>query len=422
VSRNPLSAGEKAAVLACVVSLLTGLSSTAAAFYDWQGETGKFDLRGFLQAIGAWTQNPADESFYPHRTDAGGAAVGRLLLLAQKGDRFGFEFNGYQVYTTATGTLLVPQGSLPGHPERSAALEWSEIDETDRDARLGVDRLNLRMSMERVDLTLGRQAVNLATVYYFTPNDFFAPFSPEAFFRVYKPGVDAARAEVRLGGLSQLSLIDVLGYDPDPSTATGWSRTPSIDRSSILGRVSTTLSSFEWALLGGRVYDRSLVGGSLQGELAGWLGLRAESHYAAPGPGGADAYVKAAVDFEHRFENSLTVRLEPYYNSRGYGSMRELNESNPAGTATELFRGKDYTALGLGYEFSPLLSGEVLSIANWSDPSYLFSANSVYSLSNEAEISFEVSLPVGRPPRDGEIRSEFGLMPASVSAELRTYF
>jgi hypothetical protein len=422
VSRSSLSTGKNAAVLACVISLLTALSSTAAAFYDRHGEAGGIDLRGFLQAIGTGTQNPADESFYPHRTDAGGAAVGRLLLLARKGERIGFEFNGYQIYTTTTGTLSVPQESLPGRPQRSAALEWSQIDETDRDARLGVDRLNLRISMERVDLTLGRQPVNLATVFYFTPNDFFAPFSPEAFFRVYKPGVDAARAEVRLGGLSQLSVIDVLGYDPDPSAATGWSRTPSVDRSSVLGRISTTLSSFEWALLGGRVYDRSLVGGSLQGELAGWLGLRAEGHYAAPSPGGAEAFVKAAVDLEHRFENSLTVRLEPYYNSRGYGSVRELDESGPAGPATELFRGKNYTALGLGYEFSPLLSGEALSIANWSDPSYLVSVNSIYSLSNEAEISFEVSLPVGSPPRDGEIRSEFGLMPASLSAELRTYF
>lgn len=420
--RRPLSPGEKTAVLACVIFLLTGLSSTAAAFYDWRGENGEIDLRGFLQAIGTLTKNPEDESFFAHDSDAAGAAGGRLLILANRGDRFGFEFNGYQTYTTTTGTRSVPQGSLPGHPERSAALEWDQINETDRDARLGVDRLSLRFSRERLDLTLGRQPVNLATVFYFTPNDFFAPFSPQTFFRVYKPGVDAARAEIRLGELSQLSVIDVLGYNPDPSAANGWSRKPALDRSSVLARVSATRLGFEWAFLGGRVYDRSLIGGSLQGELADWLGVRAEGHYAAPGPGGLDRFVKAAVDFEHRFENSLTVRLEPYYNSGGYGKGSDLNASIQTGASPGLFQAKTYAALGLGYELSPLWTGELLSIANWIDPSYLLAFNSVYSLSNETEFAFGVSLPVGTPPRAGEIKSEFGLMPISVSAEIRTHF
>jgi hypothetical protein len=419
-------AGGTIPVLAAVVLLSVCASTPAPAFYEWRGENGRVDLRGFLQAFGDLSKNPADESFYPHDTDTGGGAVGRLLLMAGMGDRVGFEFNGYQSYTTTTRALSAAQdsaqGFLPGHPERSAALEWGQINETDRDARLGVDRLSLRFSLERLDLTLGRQPVNLATVFYFTPNDFFAPFSPQTFFRVYKPGVDAARAEIRLGELSQLSVIDVLGYDPDPSTANGWSREPAPDRSSVLARISASLLGFEWALLGGRVYDRSLIGGSLQGELAGWLGVRAEGHYAAPGPGGLDRFVKAAVDFEHRFENSMTVRLEPYYNSRGYGSVQDVKETIQTGPTMGLFQGKEYTALGLSYEFSPLLTGELLSIANWVDPSYLLAFNSVYSLSNETEFAFGVSIPVGTPPKAGEIKSEFGLMPDSVSAEIRAHF
>lgn len=397
-------------------------STPTPAFYEWKGDAGRIDLRGFLQTLGTFTVNPEDKTFYPHETDAGGAAVGRLLLFAGMGDHVGLELNGYQGYTTTTGTLSVPRDSPSLQPERSAVLEWRQINESDREARLGLDRLSLRLSFQRIDLTVGRQPVNLATVFYFTPNDFFAPFAPQTFFRVYKPGVDAARAEVRLGELSQLSVIDVLGYDPDPSTGNGWSRKPSPDRSSILARVSASRLGFEWALLGGRVYDRSLIGGSLQGELAGWLGLRAEGQYAAPGPGGLDRFVKAAVDFEHRFDNSLTVRLEPYYNNRGYGKGSDLNASIQTGPLPGLFQAKAYTALGLSYEFSPLLTGELLSIANWVDPSYLLAFNSVYSLSNETEFAFGMSLPVGKPPEAGEVKSEFGRMPASVSAEVRTHF
>ena len=406
-----------------VVVLLSVFAPTPApAFYEWHGENSQLDLRGFLQTIGAFSVNPEDELFYPHDADVSGGAVGRLLVMAKQGDHLGLEFNGYQAYTTTTGTLASLENALPVFPQRSAALEWSQINEADRDARLGVDWLNLRLSSERVDLTLGRQPINLATVFYFTPNDFFAPFAPQVFFRVYKPGVDAARAEIRLGGLSQLSVIDVLGYDPDPSTANGWSREPSLDRSSFLARVSTTLHAFEWALLGGRIYDRSIVGGSIQGELAGWLGIRAEGHYAAAGPDGLDSFAKVALDLEHRFENSLTVRLEPYYNSQGYGYGQEVVTSIQTGPLQSMFGAKAYTALDLGYEFSPLLTGEVLSIANWIDPSYLISFYSVYSLSNEAEFSVGLSLPIGTRPKGGEIKSEFGLLPESVSAELRYYF
>ena len=405
-----------------VVLLWVFTATPAPAFYEWQGENGRIDLRGFIQTFGAFTVNPEDESFYPHDTDVSGGEVGRLLVLAKKGDHVGFEFNGFQTYTTTTGTLAGLQNTPLVFPQRSAALEWNPIQETDRDARLGVDWMNLRLSSERVDMTLGRQPINLATVFYFTPNDFFAPFAPQAFFRIYKPGVDAARAEIRLGGLSQLSLIDVLGYKPDPSTANGWSREPSLDRSSVLARVSTSISNFEWGLLGGRVYDRSIVGGSIQGELAGWLGIRAEGHFAAAAPGGLDGLAKVAVDLEHRFENSLTVRLEPYYNSSGYGYGQQVNTSIQAGPLQSMFGAKAYTALDFGYEFSPLLTGEVLTIANWIDPSYLISFYSVYSLSNEAEFSLGLSLPIGTGPRNGEVKSEFGLLPASVSAELRYYF
>jgi len=406
-----------------VVLLLSLCAPTPAlAFYEWQGEKGRIDLRGFLQAVGAFNLNPEDESLYPHDTDVSGAAVGRLLILAGRGDHLAFEFNGYQGYTTSTGALSGLPEALPGLPQRSAAMEWGQIHEADRDARLGVDRLNLRVSFDRVDLTLGRQPVNLATVFYFTPNDFFAPFSAQTFFRVYKPGVDAARAEVRLGGLSQLTVLDVLGYDPDPSTANGWRREPSINRSSVLARVSVSQFGFEWAVLGGRVYNRSLLGGSLQGELADWLGIRAEGHYAAPGPGGLDGYFVGAVDFEHRFENSLTVRLEPYYNSGGYGDVRKVDATVPAGSTTGWFQGRDYTALGLGYEFSPLWTGELLTVANWVDPSYLFAFNSIFSVSNETELAFGISIPSGKSPAAGEVKSEFGRMPASVSAEIRTHF
>jgi len=152
-------------------------------------------------------------------------------MQAQVGKHLSFEVNVYQTHIPPS--LVSPQIDFGASldVERSSALEWSFSD--DNYEHLAIDRLNFRVSGNHFDLIIGRQPINLATTFYFTPNDFFAPFAAQSFYRVYKPRVDAVRAEVRLGDLSQLSLISVLGFTPDPDSDTGWERRAR-ERSSLL--------------------------------------------------------------------------------------------------------------------------------------------------------------------------------------------
>jgi hypothetical protein len=64
----------------------------------------------------------------------------------------------------------------------------------------------------------------------------------------------------------------------------------------------------------------------------------------------------------------------------------------------------------------------VLSIVNWIDPSVLVSVYSVYSLSDEAELSAGFSIPTGERTATSVVKSEFGLLPHSANVELRMYF
>ena len=113
--------------------------------------------------------------------------------------------------------------------------------------------------MARVDFSLGRQPVNLATTYYFSANDFFAPFSEGAFFRQYRPGVDAIRLDYGPGPLRQFSLISVLSYE-ERERPGGWSRSPDFRRTSCLLRWLDNRMGFESVLLGGRVGDVLEIG------------------------------------------------------------------------------------------------------------------------------------------------------------------
>jgi hypothetical protein len=401
-----------------VTLLLSTLSIPALAFYEWQSDDRSFDLRALVRGFGIVYENPENQFFYEDKSNAGAAAIARLIMHARTGQHLGLEANAYQTYIPAYMASRLGSLGTPLDVERSSALEWSFSD--DDYVHLAIDRLNISWSYNRLDLTAGRQPINLATTFYFTPNDFFAPFSAQAFYRVYKPGVDAVRAEVRLGNLSQLSLISVLGYKRKSDSDTGWSRDPDWHRTSYVCRISTIFRDFEWALLGGVVREDDVIGGSLQGELFQWLGVRSEGHVADTDD--SQRNLELSLGIEHRWENSLNLRLEYFYHGKGADSVSDYDITPTTAQSNNIYLGRNYTALGIGYEFTPLLNAEMLTIANLIDHSYLLSFNAIYSLSDEAELAIDLGVPIGKKPEGNGIKSEFGLYPYSVRIEVRRYF
>jgi len=407
-------------LLLCLLILSSLFSLPAAAFYEWQGDEGYIELRGMVRGFGSGFRYPDNDIFFRDRTESDIGGLFRLIILSQVNDSFSLEINAYQTYISeemVTGNYAL---GTPLDVERSAALEWSFSNR--KYIHATIDRFNVRWSKDRLDLILGRQPINLATTFYFSPNDFFAPFAAQSFYRVYKPGVDACRAELRLGNLSQLSLISVLGYEQARDTETGWSNRPSSDRASYIGRVSTILKDFEWVLLGGTVRDMTVVGGSLQGDFFQWLGIRAEGHISYPDDPQRESHTELSVGLEHYWENNLDVRLEYFYNGSGFGAASDYAFMLADLKGGNAYLGRNYTALGVGYEFTPLLHAQMSLIANLEDSSGLCSFNAVYSLSNEADLALNLGIPFGKKPDGFRIRSEFGLSPYSINIEVRYYF
>jgi len=389
----------------------------AYCFYEWQGPDSYADLRGLIRGFGSAYEYPDDALIYPDSSVTGLAGLARLMSLGRIGDHTGFEFNIYQSYIPSDLVLGSIAGGAPLDTERSATLDWSFSD--DDYTHLAIDRLSMRWSAGRFDARVGRQPVNLATTFYFTPNDFFAPYAAQAFFRVYKPGVDAARAELRLNELSTVSLISVLGYEPDPASDTGWSGSPDRDRASYVGRASTVLRDVEVALLLGRVRRNDVLGASLQGEWFDWLGVRAEGHVADPRDSGGRS-TELSVGLEHRWENSLELRVEYFHHGSGADDVDayQLATLSDAGG----YLAKRYLAVGTAYEFGPLFNAQAVMLNNLVDNSWLLTLYGVYSLSDEAELAVNVGLPGGDRPEGLQPESEFGLFPRSATIEIRSYF
>ncbi|MBU0729939.1 MAG: hypothetical protein KKE17_13215 [Proteobacteria bacterium] len=112
----------------------------------------------------------------------------------------------------------------------------------------------------------------------------------------------------------------------------------------------------------------------------------------------------------------------PLVHGRGYRNIDQANTALIAGNITTRYLGKNYPALGMGYDFTPLLNGSFLAISNWTDHSRLLAMNLMFSLSDESELSLAISLPHGHEPEGMQIKSEFGSSPVSVILDYRLYF
>jgi len=411
-----MKSGLNAAWAILTLLLLATLPQPASAFYLWQGENSSLEARGMLQGSAVALRNPDAPLYYSQRNVSAVAASGRLMVDAAFADRFSFEMHAEQNYLPTTlqtgGSNLV----TPRDVERSDFLDWSF---DNRRAHLLIDRINFQYASGKLNLKIGRQPVNLAATFYFTPNDFFAPFAAQTFFRAYKPGVDALRADIRLAELSQLSLITVMGYRLDANADNGWSNRYEASRNAYLARASAVVGDFEFALLGGVVKRDRVLGIDFQGELFEWLGIRGEGHVRWPDLPLSHTTAEIAIGLEHRWENSFTIRLEQFYHG---GGTTSASAYNPASTANVVYLARHYSAAGASYEFTPLLTGDATAIYNWSDRSALVALYALYSLSDESELALNGTLATGRKPQGMAIRSEFGLYANAVTAEYRAYF
>ncbi len=394
--------------------ILIAWPGNGLCFYEYRQGDSELELYGFLGAgIGQLTY-PADSVIVENRDDQAWSGDLRLMMDADYGDSH-LSANLLQSSRSKIPFVAPVAHLVPLDVARSSVLTWEQHDSGRVRSELVADTFHLQLRSSRLDLTAGRQPINLATTFYFTPNDFFAPFAPQTFFRNYKPGVDGLRGDFRLSELSQLTMIGVLAYEVDSSTANGWSRSPDWSETALLLRISREIAGFGWTVLAGSVNDSKISGASLQGELFRGIGLRAEGHYAAPETSGGNSHYKLAAGLEKLYANNFSWRLEYLRNSGG--GLANLNQVPGAAAGN-----RDYAALGFGWEFSPLLTGSLLGLAALDDDSRLFTGNLLYSLSNESELSLIISIPSGDSSGTTTPGSEFGNQPRLALLEYRFYF
>lgn len=403
-----------------------------------------FGLDGSLRTIGALFRNYDFESFYgDERNDEYFQAILRLTAGGRPREVLSYEVHLVQALNYFSGT-----GSGRGSGSINLAgdkLRYRTLDEasewwTGEDARalLWLDRFNVKVALDSMDLTIGRQAVTFGKAHFWNPLDVYLPFDPNQFDRDYKPGVDALRADIPLGDFSGITLLGVLGREMDDSgNYVDGDQTFDVNRygSSVLGRFFKNIKGWDIALQGGKVYGGYQLGGGMVGDVKG-LEVRAEAAYfkshdspALDPPFMGDLFedhLTAVIGLGRRFENSLILEIECLYNGGG-----ESDDFNVAALRLERgairHLGRHLAGFLASYEFTALLIGQLTALYSLSDASLALQPSMTFSVSNNSELIAGAGLNFGRRPETtpmGQtvIRSEFGSYPHFFFVEFKIYF
>lgn len=376
-----------------------------------------------------WAAQLPSTNFTESETDHIAGGIIRFYANGKFGNNFDWNFNLASNYIADEFELLYFLNDISSrYPERSG--RFSKTVNEDKQQEVVIDHWYGRYTFENTDFIFGRQPINLASTFYFTPNDFFAPFSAQTFFRDFKAGVDALRIEHALGNLNQFSLFYVLGYQlHDPDTLE-YEDNPEGRRASKLAQFSTVFADFEWRILAGRIFGNPVYGLALQGQLGDFLGLRAEGHHRR---GELQHSSQWALGLEHQFTADLGARIEFFYNSKAVSEKENyyefLSQSINIDNQSNYWAAK-YLAAGFNYQISPLWMISNVVLMNLIDNSYLVVFDFNYSLSNESTLNFGMSIPEGDRPELSPgffsplqaIQSEFGSYPKMLTLELRWYF
>lgn len=407
------------------VVLLFALAAPAWAIGEWEGENASLDAVGSARLLGGWFHNRELEAPLPTPPDDGiGAAVFRLLV---DGHLWKVDYDANFFLELSRGPLgtgssaFATAGSFVT-PYRTQYLQWNYWKQGFVSGQLGVDRLAFSRDFGPARVTVGRFPINYAVTSLISPNDFFAPFSATSVNRIFKPGVDAVRVKFTLSRVSGLEVVGVLGSD--------LSGRPAWKQSAVMLRLDTVAAGFQLAVLGGKLAQRYVVGGTLQGDV-GPVTLRAEGHLGIPdrnddGVVDGPLHGRVAAHVEHTFEwHSLSLGAEYAYFSDGAplpsGYLARVGRFFPDDL---LYLSNHYLGVTAGVEIYPLLRAGLVSLINAQDGSGIGVFSLAYSAADEVDFSLGALAGWGATPAaDGaggvRLRSEYGATPITVFLEAR---
>jgi hypothetical protein len=325
-------------------------------------------------------------------------------LLALNGDTLAARRNIAAAGFPFTGTV----SGLPDDRRRLFDLTHAI---TDRDRRAVVhrlDRFSIGHGSARQTLRFGRQAVSWGNGLVFQPLDFVNPFSPIAIDKDYKTGDDMLYGQWLVGERDDLQAILLPRRDPATHRVES-------DQSTYAVKFRARFRGVDVDLLAARHFSENLAGVGVVKSIGGAV-WRLDASFTDLDSGDSATSLVTNLDYSWMWGGKNVYGYIEYFRN-GVG---ETDRANYAALGAELSariaRGelftlaRDYAALGLQVEFTPLFNLYTNVIANLNDSSKFLQLRGVYDWQQDVQLMAGLNLP------SGDRGTEYGGVPVAGSS------
>ena len=389
-----------------------------------------FTLRTSLKSSVLLSRAPDDPALFPERT----TAVSFWRLRFEPELRLGPRASGALAYeqrlrvaphmTGLSGAAILPL-EAPA-PYRLAQLNWAISTAPGYSWYHEVDRLYVAVDADRIDLTLGRQAIGWGRGVLFGAVDILSPFSPLEADREWRRGVDAVRADVKLADRVSLDMVSAFGE--------------AIDSSVFAGRLRGYAGRLDVEVVGGW-RARDVFAGATSSAVVGDAELHGELAVfrlpeALPPPLGNAAedddplVVKAVFGGSYQFALGHGLMTSAEYHYSGFGARQASDVlrllADPAYRErylrgdTQILLRHAVAVLG-SYEVSPELALAGQWLQNPQDGSGVVSPSATFTIGDKLSVIVSAYVPYGAAPIGLTLRSEYGTTSRSLLLQLRIH-
>jgi len=228
-----------------------------------------------------------------------------------------------------------------------------------------------KITTDRFTITAGRQLVRFGSGKLWNPLDIMNPVSPLLIEGAEEvKGVDALRVEYYPKGSTEISLV----YAPKRKYDELRSRYLWGHDSSFIGRVKTVVGDTDLAFLGGLLPERFIGGADVATVFFDGI-LRGSILYSRPDD--YDAFVTAGAGYEYSFSGGINFLIEYFYNGNSLNNNQTLmnaylqtsilgmDEMRYEILANQFLTfNRHYLGVALGYDVTPLVHGDLLTIGD----------------------------------------------------------
>ncbi|MGH7143704.1 MAG: hypothetical protein ACREJ2_06145 [Planctomycetota bacterium] len=422
--------------------------------YPWHAGAGTetaaspftLNLNTTCKLTGYGAANPPDRQLYPQRSEALLFTRLRFMLTArwrdqanvdvayeQAGQFSSFDRNGAAGGSDAGAGLGVGGAGASGGGATGAggdlAFRVTPLTDTliDRPRFVYIhdlDRLLFAWHPNWGEVTVGRQAIGLGRGVLFGALDLFAPFSPLAVDREWRPGVDAVRVERHLTDSSSIEAIAVGGTD--------WAQSAGLVRMrGYLGPADAEIMAGVRAqdLFAGADASSAIGDAELHGEFALFRTL--QPHPDGEPFGDPRLVPKFLFGGSYTFNSigaGLTVVAEYFYSGFGAPHADQILPLLADPDYAVRFARGDSQILGrhafgvqATYPFATAWTGSCNLVVSPVDGSGALAPILRWDATDTASWTLSATLPWGRPARGPALRSEYGATPASLFLQAAWY-